>query len=141
MALVYPDIFQSLNFPPKILIMEISAKTRSSLRIAAVTLGCAYALFLSIFSADAFSENFSFWQNAFSLFIHLIPTLTVIIILFFAWRWQWVGVVFFSLIGIGYIIWAWARFPLSVYVTIAGPLFLLALLFYLSKENTISAAA
>jgi hypothetical protein len=40
-----------------------------------------------------------------------------------------------------YIIWAWGRFPLSVYFTIAGPLFLLALLFYLSKENNISAAA
>ncbi len=88
-----------------------------------------FALFLSIFALDVFGEGNNVVDTIVALLIHLIPVYMVIAALVVAWRWEWVGAVLFTALGVLYIAMAWGRFPLSVYVAIAGPAFVLAGLF------------
>ena len=48
-----------------------------------------------------------------------------------AWRWGWVGVILFLALGLLYPVVTGGRFSWSVYLSISGPLFLLAVLFLL----------
>ena len=88
-----------------------------------------FAAFLSIFALDVFSEDYSFWQTAVALLMHLLPTAIVLVLLAISWRWEWVGAVMFTALGVLYLVTAWGRFPMSVYFAISGPLFLVAGLF------------
>ena len=89
-----------------------------------------FAIFLSIFAADAFGEGRGFWETVLALLMHLIPSGMVLIVLAISWRWEWVGAVVFLALGVLYLIFAWTRqFHWSAYVAIAGPLFLIGILF------------
>ena len=88
-----------------------------------------FALFLSIFALDVFAEHLGFAKTALALLIHLIPTFVVLACLVLAWRREWFGVGANILLGILYIVIAWGRFHWSAYLVIAGPLFLIGLLF------------
>jgi len=50
-----------------------------------------FAIFLSLFSLDVFSEGYGFWETILALLIHLVPVYIVVIALVIAWRWEWVG--------------------------------------------------
>lgn len=89
----------------------------------------AFAIFISMFALDVFSEHLPFWRMLLALTIHLVPTFILIILLVLAWKWEWIGGVGFAALGLLYIYMFWGRFPLSVYFVIAGPAFVLALLF------------
>jgi hypothetical protein len=88
-----------------------------------------FALFLVIFSFDVFEGAHGFWNIALGLLMHNLPTIALFITLYFAWRREWIGTVIFTGLGVFYIWQFWGRFPLSVYFLIAGPLFLLGILF------------
>ncbi len=88
-----------------------------------------FALFVSSFALDVFGEGNGFWKTTLALLAHLIPTAIILLVLGIAWRWEWVGALFFPGIGIWYLLTAWGRFHWSVYLVIAGPLFLVGLLF------------
>lgn len=88
-----------------------------------------FALFISIFALDVFSEARGIASIASALMMHLIPTLLVVALLVLAWRWEWIGAVGFVGLGALYILIFWGRFPLSVYATIAGPLLVIGTLF------------
>ncbi len=88
-----------------------------------------FAVFLSIFALDVFGETAGFWKTTGALLMHLIPTALILLVLAVAWRREGFGVIVFTILGVFYIVTTWGRFPLSVYFTIAGPMFLLALLF------------
>jgi hypothetical protein len=89
----------------------------------------AFVLFLGLFALDVFGEGHGFWGTLVALLMHLIPNFIVLAILVLAWRWEWVGALLFAGLGVFYIVWAWGRFPFITYVTISGPLFLVAILF------------
>jgi hypothetical protein len=91
-----------------------------------------FACFISLFALDVFGEGQSFWETALALMMHLVPTALVILVLVIAWRWEWVGGVLFAALGLFYIVNFWGRFPLIAYVMIAGPLFLMSSLFFLT---------
>jgi hypothetical protein len=103
--------------------------TKQSLYWTPRILCLLFAGFLSIFALDVFSEDHGFWQTVVALLMHLIPSAIVVVLLAIAWRWEWVGAYVFAALGVLYLLMAWGRFPLSVYFTIAGPLFLIAGLF------------
>ena len=89
-----------------------------------------FAIFLSVFSLDVFSEGYGLWQTIGALLLHLIPTFIVVIVLVIAWRWEWVGAVLFSASGVLYVLFALGRsFPLGAYLSISGPLVLVGVLF------------
>jgi len=87
----------------------------------------AFALFLSVFALDVFSENRGFWQTALALGLHLIPSAIVVLILIVAWRREWIGAVLFAAVAIWYSVGA-RRHPDWI-LTIGGPLFVVAALF------------
>jgi hypothetical protein len=91
-----------------------------------------FALFISMFALDVFSENYDFPDLMIALLMHLIPTLLIVAVLIVAWRWEWVGAALFSALGVAYIVIMWNRFPFVTYLTISGPLFLLGFLFLLN---------
>jgi len=88
-----------------------------------------FAMFLSIFALDVFSEGHGFWETILALLIHLVPTYIVVIALVIAWRWEWVGAILFSALAVFYVVWFWGRFPLVNYLCISGLLVLAGVLF------------
>ena len=91
-----------------------------------------FALFVSIFALDVFREGYDFWRTLLALAMHLIPTVIVVLFLIIAWRWEWIGGIVFLVLAVFYIIWAWGRFPLSVYFVISGPMIIISILFFLN---------
>jgi hypothetical protein len=95
-------------------------------------LGLLFAGFISIFALDVFEHHQAFWPTVLALGMHLIPTGILLLLLALAWRWEWTGVVSFCGLALFYIFAFWGRFHFSVYLIIAGPLFLLGTLFLIS---------
>jgi hypothetical protein len=97
-------------------------------------LSILFLLFLAMFSLDVFSPGMSFWQIVVGLFMHNIPVFVLLIILIISWKHEIVGGVTFILAGLAYIAWVfasgWEWFKISSsIVTIAGPAFLIGILF------------
>jgi hypothetical protein len=95
-------------------------------------LGLLIAAFISIFALDVFDEHHGFWNTAFALLMHLIPTAILLLLLALSWRWEWTGGVLFPALGVVYLVTCWGRFHWSAYALISGPLFLLGSLFLLN---------
>ena len=91
-----------------------------------------FTAFISIFALDVFGEGHGVWQTALALLIHLIPTLVVLLVLVVSWRREWIGGMVYSVLAALYVVQMWGRFPLSVYFTIAGPLLLIGVLFFIN---------
>ena len=91
-----------------------------------------FAAFLSLFALDVFGEGNSFWKPILALLIQLVPVFFLILILVLSWRWGWVGGIVFPSLGVLQIVTKWGIFPWSVYAIIAGPLFLLGILFWIN---------
>jgi hypothetical protein len=91
-----------------------------------------FAAFISTFALDVFDGNHGLWNTILALLMHLIPTGIILVMLAISWRWEWVGGTVFTALGVLYLVWFWGRFPWSVYLVIAGPLFLVGALFLLN---------
>ena len=92
-------------------------------------LGILFAILLSAFALDVFSEGYGLWQTIGALLLHLVPTFIVVIALVIAWRWEWVGAILFIALALFYLVWSWGRFHWSAYLGISGPLVLVGVLF------------
>jgi hypothetical protein len=88
-----------------------------------------FALFISVFALDVFSEGLGPLQTIGALLLHLIPTFLVLGLVAVAWRYEIVGAVVFAALGVVYILWSWGRFDWTSPVMIAGPMLLVAALF------------
>lgn len=97
-----------------------------------------FIAFLSLFSLDIFGMGYGFWGTILGLFMHNIPSLILLIVLLIAWKHEIVGGIVFILAGIYYIVqllitilmnppYQW--YMLSWAVQIAGPAFLIGILF------------
>ncbi len=90
-------------------------------------LAMLYALFLSLFALDVFSEGYGPGETILALLIHLIPTYLVIIALVVAWSRETTGAMLFVVLGLFSLVMisggAWM---------ISGPLFLIGALFLFS---------
>jgi len=94
-------------------------------------LSIGFAIFLSLFALDVFSEFHGFWLIAAALAIHLIPTLIVLVVLIAAWKWEWLGAVLFAGVGVYYALHMLLR-HLSNWPAVLGislPLLVIATLF------------
>jgi len=94
----------------------------------------AFIVFLSLFALDVFGSGQGFWKTLAALVMHLLPSLVLIVVLVLAWRWEWIGAALYAAAGALYVVWAWQRpippaTKLIWILTIAGPAFLIAVLF------------
>jgi len=60
---------------------------------------------------------------------HLIPAAVVLAATLIGWRWPVAGGVLFAFLGAGYILLAGPDRPMSWYLVVAGPAFVIGLLF------------
>jgi len=106
-------------------------KKRSALFWAPRILAIAAALFLSVFALDIFTEGYSFGDMIVALFMHLIPSLLILVALGVAWRWERLGGGLFIFLGLLYVWLFWEPGRWVAYLIISGPLFLIGVLFLL----------
>ena len=93
-----------------------------------------FALFISLFALDVFTEGRGFWNTLLALLMHLIPTFLILVVLAVSWRREFIAGILFPLLGVLYIVWAWNK-PFGVWSTLllmAGPLVLTGALFLLN---------
>ena len=110
--------------------------TKRALFWAPRVLSIAFIAFLSLFALDVLDEPLGFWQTAFALTIHLIPSFVLIAVLILAWRWEWIGAALYAAAGLFYVwmVMDMAR-PISLVIRlprilpISGPTFIIAWLF------------
>jgi hypothetical protein len=92
----------------------------------------AFALFLSVFALDVFDTHRSPWQTAAALFMHLLPTLLLLLVVVLSWSRSWLGGLVCLGLSVLYAATTGRRFPWSVVAVISGPLLLTALLYLAS---------
>ncbi|NOK63787.1 MAG: hypothetical protein GFH27_549283n19 [Chloroflexi bacterium AL-W] len=85
---------------------------------------------LSLFALDVFGEGYGFWGTLLALLVHLRLPVLFLLVLALAWRWEWIGAMAFLGSGVWYLLMIWGREHWAAYVFIAGPMFLLAILFF-----------
>ena len=106
-------------------------------------LAILFILFLAMFSLDVFDGNYGFWGTVVGLFMHNIPSLILLALLIVAWKREIVGAIAFGAGGLLYIgtIVATAInnqfewYMLSWCLIIAGPAFVIAVLFYMNWKR------
>jgi len=109
-------------------------------------LSIIFICFLALFSLDVFEPGFSFWQIVVGLLIHNIPAFVLLAVLIISWKREIVGGVVFILAGLLYTVTVIPQmfggqigwWGVSWILTIAGPAFLIGILFiinWLKKRN------
>lgn len=107
-----------------------------------------FICFLALFSLDVISPELSFWQVVVGLFMHNIPVFVLLAILIISWKHEIVGGVAFILAGILYIAMilmntlrnSFEWYMVSWILIIAGPAFLIGILFLINwrkRQNNI----
>lgn len=91
-----------------------------------------FAFFLGISALDVFSEAHSLRETKTALAMHLVPTLLLLGLLGVAWRREWIAAAGLTALAVFYVVSTWGRFPFVTYLTIAGPLVGLGVLYSLS---------
>lgn len=101
--------------------------------------------FLTIFSFDVFSEDYTFWETVLAFLMHNIPVFILTIVLLISWRFEWVGSIVFGAAAIFYMFLSrnaedqlWLALTFSL--ILAGPAIIIAVLFFVGwrqkKRNT-----
>lgn len=103
-------------------------------------LSIIFILFLALFSLDIFDSCSSILSCLIGLLIHNIPVFVLIIVLVISWKHEIVGAIAFILAGLAYIILiitsqSFQWFMLSWSLIIAGPAFLVGILFYVGWKR------
>jgi hypothetical protein len=104
-------------------------------------LAMVFIAFLMLFSLDVISPELSFWQIVGGMLMHNIPAFILLIILIISRKYEIVGGIAFILAGLLYITMLFMnhfeRYMLSWSLTIAGPAFLVGILFLINwkKKN------
>jgi hypothetical protein len=106
-------------------------------------------LFISLFSADAFSHGDSIWQKLMAFFMHLIPSFILTVFLVIAWKRELTGGIIFILTGLGLSPWVYMHnyamnhsvaMSLGIIMVINFPFVLTGILFvaghYLKKKSS-----
>jgi len=99
-------------------------------------LATLFALFLSVFALDVFSETQGLLRTGTGLLLHLIPTCMVLGIVWLAWRREWFGAIAFGGFAVAFV-----GFPWRTHAVLYGPLLLIAALYLLSWRQRRSAGA
>jgi hypothetical protein len=109
-------------------------------------LSIIFILFLAMFSLDVFDMKLGFWETVLGLFMHNIPVFVLSIVLLISWKHEIVGGITFILAGTLYVVMilmnvlrnSFEWYMVSWILTIAGPAFLIGILFiinWLKKQN------
>ena len=90
-----------------------------------------------MFAMDVFSEN-SGLELLVALFMHLIPSIILIILLVVAWKFERIGGYLFLLIALAFMIFFGAYHELFGFLILVVPLLLVGILFLVNSRITSS---
>lgn len=96
-------------------------------------LGVLFAAFLGLFALDSLGEGRGLLESLAAFAVHLVPTYLTLAVVAVAWRWERTGAVLFAALAVAYLVTGWGRLHWSAFAVISGPLFLLAVLFPVSR--------
>ncbi len=96
-------------------------------------LGILFALFLSIFALDVFSE-YGFPMVLVALFMHLLPTLLLVGLLVFAWKKPFYGGIGFLVLAVGFALFFNREMELIGYLILSLPLLVIGVLFIVGAK-------
>lgn len=111
-------------------------KRRSALYWAPRILGILIVLFLAVFALDVFDEGYRFGELLIALFMHLIPSIVLLVVLIVAWRKERWGGGLYLFMGIFFIWMFWIPGQWLASLIISGPVFLTGGLFLLNAWIT-----
>ena len=98
-------------------------------------LAVAYALFISIFALDAFSEGIPVAEAILGFLIHLTPTAILVVALAYAWKHPRNGGIAFIILGVIFTLYFNTyRNPVTL-ALISLPLFVIGVLFLCEKKK------
>jgi hypothetical protein len=97
-------------------------------------LSIGFIMFLSLFALDVFGE-YSGLELVVALFMHLLPSLILLLFIVIAWKHELVGVFIFLFAGIFYIWMVGFGRPWSWYAFISGPALIVGVLYFWSWVN------
>lgn len=110
-------------------------------------------LFVSLFAADAFSPELTFWQQLGAFVIQLIPSFILLFFLIVAWRREYVGGIIFMIVGLGtspfvfilnyrmnHSIWLSSAIILFITIPFVVVGFLFVVSYFLKKKNQLTAS-
>lgn len=99
-------------------------------------LAILFIIFLSLFSLDVFGTGAGFWPTVLAFLMHNIPSFILLVILWISWRHELVGAITFVLVGLAYIVMLFMNqfewYMISWALTIAGPAWLVGILFFIN---------
>jgi hypothetical protein len=93
----------------------------------------AFALFISMFAADAFSAGGTFLQQVGDFLMHLIPTVVTLVFLWVAWKHRMLGGLLFVLWGLVFTINFGTHRSVPLFLMFSLPLLLAGFLFLFSQ--------
>ena len=102
---------------------------------AAKILAVVYILFISALALDVFEIDAPLGQKLMGLIMHLIPSFALIIAAFIAFRKRVAGGIIFILLAIVFTFYFRTYSNVFSLLSISAPLFIIGLLFLLSKEK------
>ena len=111
--------------------MENQKENAGKITWAARFIGIIYAAFISIFAMDVFSEGYGLKDLTIALFMHMLPTILIILVLIISWHREWIGGIAFLGIGLVYLYTSWGKIDWPGIALISIPLFVLAALFFI----------
>lgn len=88
-----------------------------------------FVLFTSMFALDV--KPFS-WI---ALLMHLLPTIILLVVLMISWFKEKIGGLLWILTGLAYIVIAWGDVDFLAYLVMAGPAFVIGIVFLWPKKN------
>ncbi|RMF56091.1 hypothetical protein D6745_00250 [Candidatus Woesearchaeota archaeon] len=97
-------------------------------------LSITYIIFISLFALDVFEEGYGFPKIFFALLIHLIPSIILTICACVSWRKELFGGIAFMILGIAFTVFFKTYNNVLSLIFISGPVFIISILFFLSKH-------
>ena len=94
-------------------------------------LSISFVLFISIFALDVFSE-YSGYEIILPLFMHLLPSLVLLVVIAIAWKYEWFSTIVFIGIAVLYVWDVGFTRPLSWYLSIVVPASLVGISYLVS---------
>lgn len=102
-----------------------------TLSFAARGFAILFIIMTGLFALDI--GKFSWW----GLFMHLLPSLILLVILIISWRQEKIGGILWILAALAYVILAWGKVDWLAYLVMSGPALVIALLFLWPKKETV----
>lgn len=101
-------------------------------------LAIVMALFLAVFALDVWEEHSTMLARAEALFIHLLPSILIVVALLISWKKPRRGAIIFSVLGALYLFNEWGHW--RAVGLLAAPLFLIGILFWVAATKGASKA-